>query len=33
MLGRLDGVVMHDYWKVEKQSPFLGGASVRVLNR
>ena len=33
VLGRLDGVVMDDVWKVEKRSPFLGVASVRVLSR
>ena len=32
VLGRLDGVVMDDVWKVEKRSPFLGVASVRVLS-
>ena len=33
VLGRLDGVVMDDVWKVERRSPFLGVASVRVLSR
>ena len=33
VLGRLDGVVMDHVWKVEKRSPFLGVASVRVLSR
>ena len=33
VLGRLDRVVMDDVWKVEKRSPFLGVASVRVLSR
>ena len=32
MLGTLDGVVIDDVWKVEKQSPFVGVASVRVLS-
>ena len=33
VLGRLDRVVINDVWKVEKRSPFLGVASVRVLSR
>ena len=33
VLGRLDRVVINDVWKVEKKSPFLGVASVRVLSR
>ena len=33
VLGKLDGVVMDGVWKVEKRSPFLGVASVRVLSR
>ena len=33
VLGRLDGVVMDDVWKDEKRFPFLGVASVRVINR
>ena len=33
VLGKLDGVVMDSVWKVEKRSPFLGVASVRVLSR
>ena len=32
-LEKLDGVVMDGVWKVEKRSPFLGIASVRVLSR
>ena len=32
VLGRLDRVVINDVWKVEKRSPFLGVASVRVLS-
>ena len=33
VLGRLDRVVINDVWKVEKKSPLLGVASVRVLSR
>ena len=33
VLGRLDGTTIDEAWKVEKRSPFLGVASVRVLSR
>ena len=33
VLGRLDGTVLDEAWKIEKRSPFLGVASVRVLSR
>ena len=33
VLGRLDGTVIDEAWKVEKRSPFLGVASVRVISR
>ena len=33
VLGRLDGTDIGEAWKVEKRSPFLGVASVRVLSR